>query len=122
MSLEVFDVIREAAKADDGTALLMPFDGTLFIEYRKAWFELVGIVDDEKLLLLSGTWEEYDPATIACIERAWCSRNLSQGLVVWTMMDVMSKMPADASEQRGLMRTIIKNWSCLQHMEALTNG
>ena len=37
-------------------------------------------------------------------------------------MDVMSKMPADASEQRGLMRTIIKNWSCLQHMEALTNG
>ena len=122
MSLEVFEAIREAAKADDGTALLMPFDGTLFIEYSKARMELVGIVDDEKLLLLSATWEEYDPATIACIERAWCSRNLSKGLVIWTMLDVLSKMPADASEQRGLMRTIIKNWSCLQHMEELTNG
>jgi hypothetical protein len=38
------------------------------------------------------------------------------------MLDVMSKMPADALEQRGLMRTIIKNWSCLQHMAELTNG
>ena len=122
MSLEVFDVIREAAKADDGTALLMPFDGTLFMEYRKAGFELVGIVDDEKLLLLSGTWEEYDPATIACIERAWCSRNHADGLVFATMLDTMMGMPIDALEQRGLMRTIIKNWSCIQHMAELTNG
>lgn len=122
MSLEVFDVIREAAKADDGTALLMPFDGTLFMEYRRAEFELVGIVDDEKLLLLSGTWEEYDHAAIACIERAWCSRNLSQGLVLWNMLDVMSKMPADALEQRRLMRTVVKSWCCTQHMTEFTNG
>lgn len=122
MSLEVFEVIREAAKADDGTALLMPFDGTLFIEYSKAKMDLVGIVDDEKLLLLSATWEEYDPATIACIERAWCSRNLSQGLVIWTMLDVLSKMPTDALEQHKLMRIVMKNWCCMQHQEALTNG
>lgn len=122
MSLQVFDVIREAAKADDGTALLMPFDGTLFVEYRKAGYELVGIVDDEKLLLLSGSWAEYEPATIACIERAWCSRNLSEGLIIWTMLDVISKMPADADEQRRLMRIVLKNWSCLQYMKELTNG
>jgi hypothetical protein len=38
------------------------------------------------------------------------------------MLDVMSKMPIDASEQRGLMRIIIKNWSCIQHMAEMTNG
>lgn len=122
MSLQVFDVIREAAKADDGTALLMPFDGTLFLEYSKAGYELVGIVDDEKLMLLAGSWQEYDPATIACIERAWCSRNLSQGVVIWKMLDVLSKMPSEHSEQRRLMRLVIKNWSCCQHMAEVTNG
>ena len=34
----------------------------------------------------------------------------------------MYKMPADALEQRNLMRIIIKNWSCLQHMAEMTNG
>ena len=122
MSLEVFEVIRTAATVGSGTALLMPFDGSLFMDYGPVKMELFGVIDGAGILLYNCSWSDFDAATIACIERAWCSRNLSQGLVMWTMLDVMSKMPADASEQRGLMRTIIKNWSCLQHMAELTNG
>ena len=122
MSLEVFEVIRTAATVGSGTALLMPFDGSLFMDYGPVKMELFGVIDGAGILLYNCSWSDFDAATIACIERAWCSRNLSQGLVIWTMLDVMSKMPADALEQRGLMRTIIKNWSCLQHMAELTNG
>ena len=122
MSLEVFEVIRTAATVGSGTALLMPFDGSLFMDYGPVKMELFGVIDGAGILIYNCSWSEFDAATIACIERAWCSRNLSQGLVIWTMLDVMSKMPADALEQRGLMRTIIKNWSCLQHMAELTNG
>ena len=69
-----------------------------------------------------GYHADFYAATIACIERAWCSRNHADGLVFATMLDTMMGMPIDASEQRGMMRTIIKNWSCLQHMAELTNG
>ena len=122
MSLEVFDVIREAAKADDGTALLMPFDGSLFMDYGPVKMELFGVIDGAGILLYNCSWSEFDAATIACIERAWCSRNHADGLVFATMLDTMMGMPIDALEQRGLMRTIIKNWSCIQHMAELTNG
>jgi hypothetical protein len=38
------------------------------------------------------------------------------------MLDTMMGMPFDALDQRRMMRLIIKNWSCLQHMKEFTNG
>ena len=122
MSLEVFEVIRTAATVGSGTALLMPFDGSLFMDYGPVKMELFGVIDGAGILLYNCSLSEFDAATIACIERAWCSRNHADGLVFATMLDTMMGMPIDALEQRGLMRLVIKNWSCLQHMEALTNG
>lgn len=122
MSLEVFEVIRTAATVGSGTALLMPFDGSLFMDYGPVKMELFGVIDGAGILLYKCSWSDFDAATIACIERAWCSRNHADGLVFATMLDTMMGMPIDALEQRGLMRLIIKNWSCLQHMETLTNG
>ena len=121
MSLEVFEVIREAAKAGPGTALLMPFDGSLFIDYKPEKMELFGVIDGAGILLQSCSWTEYDAAAIACIERAWLSRDHADGLVFATMLDTMIGMPFDALEQRSIMRVIIKNWSCLQHMKEFTN-
>lgn len=122
MSLEVFEVIRTAAKSGSGTALMMPFDGSLFIDYSPEKMELFGVIDNAGILLQSCSWKDFDAATIACIERAWCSRDHADGLVFATMLDTMIGMPFDALEQRSMMRLIIKNWSCLQHMKEFTNG
>ena len=121
MSLEVFEVIRTAAKAGHGTALLMPFDGSLFIDYKPEKMELFGVIDGAGILLQSCSWKDFDAATIACIERAWLSRDHADGLVFATMLDTMMAMPFDALDQRRMMRLIIKNWSCLQYMKEFTN-
>jgi hypothetical protein len=122
MSLEVFEVIRTAAKSDSGTALLMPFDGSLFMDYSPEKIKLFGLIDGAGILLYECDLSAYDAATIACIERAWLSRDHADGLVFATMLDTMMGMPFDALEQRSMMRLIIKNWSCLQHMKEFTNG
>jgi hypothetical protein len=122
MSLEVFEVIRTAATVGSGTALLMPFDGSLFMDYGPVKMELFGVIDGAGILLYACSWTDFDAATIACIERAWCSREHADGLVFATMLDTMMGMPFDALEQRRMMRLIIKNWSCLQHMKEVTNG
>jgi len=122
MSLEVFEVIRTAATVGSGTALLMPFDGSLFMDYGPVKMELFGVIDGAGILLYACSWTDFDAATIACIERAWCSRDHADGLVFATMLDTMMGMPFDALEQRRMMRLIIKNWSCLQHMKEFTNG
>jgi hypothetical protein len=121
MSLEVFDVIRTAATVGSGTALMMPFDGSLFIDYSPEKMELFGVIDGAGILLYDCDLSAYDAATIACIERAWCSRNHADGLVFATMLDTMMAMPIDALDQRRMMRIIIKNWSCLQYMKEFTN-
>jgi len=121
MSLEVFEVIRTAAKSGSGTALLMPFDGSLFIDYSPEKMELFGVIDGAPLLLQSCSWTEYDAAAIACIERAWLSREHADGLVFATMLDTTIGMPIDALDQRRMMRLIIKNWSCLQHMKEVAH-
>ena len=122
MSLEVFEVIRTAAKAGPGTALLMPFDGSLFMDYSPEKMELFAVIHGAGILLYECSWTEYDAATIACIERAWLSREHADGLVFATMLDTMMGMPFDALDQRRMMRIIIKNWSCLQYMKEFTNG
>jgi len=121
MSLEVFEVIRTAAKSGSGTALLMPFDGSLFMDYSPEKIELFGLIDGAGILLYDCDLSAYDAATIACIERAWLSKDHADGLVFATMLDTMMGMPFDALEQRSMMRLIIKNWSCLQYMKEFTN-
>ena len=59
MSLEVFEVIRTAAKAGPGTALLMPFDGSLFIDYSPEKMELFGLI---RVLVHVGTLGVKGPA------------------------------------------------------------
>lgn len=118
MSLAVFDAIRERARTAPGTALLMPFDATLFMDYDAAGVEVFCIVDDVRTLILKSTWETFDAATVACIERGW----LSKDETMRTMFSVLGKMDTYTESQKQTMRDVVVRWAVLRHMDEVTNG
>lgn len=101
--LEVFDVIRSAAKAGPGTALLRPFDGTLFIDYTPESAKLYAIIRGKATLLVQSDWDDYSPRLMAAYELAWLS---SDGLTQ-TLFETLEAHPADTQH---LMRPIVQTW------------
>jgi len=101
--LEVFDVIRSAAKTGPGTALLRPFDGTLFIDYTPQDAKLYAIIRGKATLLVQSDWDAYSPRLMASYELAWLS---SDGLTQ-TLFETLEAHPADTQH---LMRPIVQTW------------
>jgi len=118
MSLEVFDVIRANARTAAGTALLMPFDGTLFMDYDADGITVFCVIDDVKTVILKSTWDAFDAKVVVCIERGW----LSKDETMRTMFSVLGKMDTYSDSQKQMMRDIVVRWSIMRHMGEVTNG
>lgn len=86
-SLAVFETIRNAAKTGDGIALLRPFDGSLFMYYSATGTHLVVVMDGEEVTLMKGSWDDFDAATVAAYERAWCD----DSIITRTFFDSIQK-------------------------------
>lgn len=102
-NLEVFDVIRSAAQAGDGKALLQPFDGSLFIEYTKEKASLFGIVNKQRTLLLDMPWLHYNAGILASYELAWVSKDE----LTHKLFEVLALHPVDEQDK---MRPIVLMW------------
>lgn len=117
MSLAVFDEIRERARTSSGTAILLPFDGTLGMEYDADGIRVFGMIEGVRTLIHACDWSSFDAVVVACIERGWCSSNETMK----AMLSTLAKMNTYTPRQQEMMRGICVQWACLQHRKEVAN-
>ena len=113
-SLEVFETIRNAAKTGDGIALLRPFDGSLFMYYSATGTQLVVVMDGEEVTLMKGSWDDFDAATVAAYERAWCDPSI----ITRTFFDSIQKYDF---EERWKIMPVVHGYVMQKYRDADDN-